>query len=119
MVVQGMMVTKFLNRVMKKRSGLLPAFAVVIGDDESDDYMYRSLYQHLVHSAPNADLARSRSFTVVVGRRQCPAHYYINEVSDVEKLMLSFARSTSSPSISSPISPNKKIIHSTTPKVNG
>lgn len=114
-----MIVSKFLNRVMKKRSGLLPAFAVVIGDDESDDFMYRSLYHHLVHSCPNADLARSRSFTVVVGRRQCPAQYYVNEVSDIETLLSSFAQSTLSPSISSPLSPNKKIIVNATSKITG
>lgn len=70
----------FLERIQHKRSGLLPSFTLLVGDDESDDYMTRVFYCTLANSATGAGLARSKSYTVTVGRRDCPSHYYVNEV---------------------------------------
>lgn len=75
-----MLAKQFLERLQRKRAGLLPTFTLVIGDDESDDYMFQATYQHFSSCASDAALGNSRVFTSVVGRQKCAAHYYVNSV---------------------------------------
>jgi Trehalose-phosphatase len=37
---KGVIVKSFMNRLLKKRAGRLPVFALIIGDEQCDDMMF-------------------------------------------------------------------------------
>mmetsp|Transcript_30642 Transcript_30642/g.51813 ORF Transcript_30642/g.51813 Transcript_30642/m.51813 type:complete len:1299 (+) Transcript_30642:113-4009(+) len=92
---KGFLVKPLLERVQKMRGGKLPGFLMVVGDEEADDVMVEMAYDVLSHAAPDADMRRCKTFTVSVGKRSCPAQFYVNGVSDVERLLVTLARSSS------------------------
>ena len=42
------MVNKFLQRVLGRRAGKVPSFALTIGDSDVDDYMFEVLHRPLL-----------------------------------------------------------------------
>eukprot|EP00595_Chromulina_sp_UTEXLB2642_P002684 CAMPEP_0196762724 /NCGR_PEP_ID=MMETSP1095-20130614/2653_1 /TAXON_ID=96789 ORGANISM="Chromulina nebulosa, Strain UTEXLB2642" /NCGR_SAMPLE_ID=MMETSP1095 /ASSEMBLY_ACC=CAM_ASM_000446 /LENGTH=1168 /DNA_ID=CAMNT_0042114379 /DNA_START=78 /DNA_END=3584 /DNA_ORIENTATION=- len=96
---KGVITSLFLNRIQQKRANRLPAFALVIGDEVSDDFMHDSLYNHIASSLPGAGLRNFEGFTVTVGKRDgSPALYYTNDVTDVENLLVALQNATNNPS---------------------
>ena len=41
---KGVIVKRFMNRLIQKRAGRLPVFAMVVGDELSDDVMFEVQY---------------------------------------------------------------------------
>eukprot|EP01035_Chromulina_nebulosa_P021287 gene21287-27581_t len=96
---KGVITSLFLNRIQQKRANRLPAFALVIGDEVSDDFMHDSLYNHIASSLPGAGLRNFEGFTVTVGKRDgSPALYYTNDVKNVENLLVALQNATNNPS---------------------
>ena len=87
------MVRHFLRRLISKRARRLPIFACVIGDEASDDIMFDALFDVIGENACPARLTDLRTFTVCVGRRETPADFYVNDVTDVEHLLAKLADS--------------------------
>lgn len=88
---KGVMVKYLMSRVIHKRAGKLPDFIMVMGDEESDDRMYETLYEVLAESSPNSGLKSVKTYTVNVGKRSCPAEAYVMDVQDVEDLLTKIA----------------------------
>lgn len=90
---KGVMVRKLMERLNAKRAGKMPAFVMIMGDEESDDMMYEELYQIIGASAPAAHGTDMKAFTINVGKRVTPAKLYMNDVQDVECLLDALASS--------------------------
>jgi len=95
---KGLFVQRFLDRALSQRGGQLPSLGVVVGDDTSDDYMIQA-YTNMICSAPPVSWSSSLSspslFSIVVGRKESAADYYVNEVKDLEELLTSLTSITS------------------------
>jgi len=90
---KGVLVRHFLRRLITKRATRLPIFACVIGDEVSDDIMFDALFDVVSETGCPARLTDLRTFTVCVGRRETPADFYVNDVTDVEHLLTKLADS--------------------------
>eukprot|EP00128_Syssomonas_multiformis_P018365 Colp12_sorted_trinity150504_noHs@3578 len=84
---KGLLIKPLLEKVMGRRGGRLPGFLMVIGDEASDDKMVEVVYETLGSVAPSAGLGHCRTFATCVGKRNCPAQYYLNDVEDVQSLL--------------------------------
>eukprot|EP00968_Pinguiococcus_pyrenoidosus_P019693 scaffold2171_cov253-Pinguiococcus_pyrenoidosus.AAC.7 len=78
-------------------SGRSPEFVLVVGDDASDEHMFRSLYNFMgTAEEPDAELdgqePMSNVYTVSVGMRPSNATRYVNSVDDMEVLLEALAR---------------------------
>ena len=71
--------------------GNAPDFVVCIGDDRSDEDMFESITTTL-SAQPSSEI-----FACTVGRKPSKAKYFLDEVSDVVKLLQGLANTSSSP----------------------
>ena len=71
-----------------------PDFVVCIGDDRSDEEMFESITTTL--SAQSSSIS-TEVFACTVGRKPSKAKYFLDEVSDVVKLLQGLANTSSSP----------------------
>ncbi|XP_010510971.1 PREDICTED: probable alpha,alpha-trehalose-phosphate synthase [UDP-forming] 10 [Camelina sativa] len=90
-VSKGLVTGKILNRMLE--DGSVPDFVVCIGDDRSDEEMFESISTTL--SAQSSSMS-TEIFACTVGRKPSKAKYFLDEVSDVVKLLQGLAN-TSSP----------------------
>ena len=74
--------------------GNAPDFVVCIGDDRSDEEMFESIATTL--SAQSLSVS-AEIFACTVGRKPSKAKYFLDEVSDVVKLLQGLANTSSSP----------------------
>mmetsp|Transcript_44982 Transcript_44982/g.140907 ORF Transcript_44982/g.140907 Transcript_44982/m.140907 type:complete len:1068 (-) Transcript_44982:2259-5462(-) len=77
--------------------GRSPEFVLVVGDDASDEHMFRALYNFMgCTTEPAAPFPGteplSHVYTVSVGMRPTNATRYVTQVDDVEDLLASLAR---------------------------
>jgi len=73
--------------------GIAPDFVVCIGDDRSDEEMFENISTTL--SAQSSSMS-TEIFACTVGRKPSKAKYFLDEVSDVVKLLQGLTN-TSSP----------------------
>lgn len=90
---KGVIVKKFLDRVMQHRADKLPEFCVIIGDEESDDKMFEAAYDLACNAPPSSSIKNMSLFTTCVGLRETPAALYLDDVKDVEDLLVTLAKS--------------------------
>ena len=90
-LTKGVMVEEFFKKLLSFRAGLVPAFAFVAGDEDSDDCMFDVFYE-LLNNSQNASVQTIRGFTVSVGKRPgTSATLYANDVNHIEKVLTSLA----------------------------
>lgn len=95
MLDKGLMVSEFLKRLLNFRAGVVPSFLLVMGDEESDDKMYESVYKFIANAPPSAGLRDMKAFTVNIGKRDTTkADLYLKNVKAVEDLVGALAQST-------------------------
>ena len=108
-----------LEKVLARRGGRLPGFLLVVGDEQSDDkmvevglytqlqllvvdvtadinfvlFLSQVVYKVLGSVPPSAAIRSCKVFTTCVGKRTCPAQFYVNDVEDVEALLSRLAHS--------------------------
>ena len=87
---KGLIVSKFLQRIVAMRGGRLPGMITVLGAEETDDGMTQSVFNMVRDSPSQAELRRLKTFTIAVGKRESSAQFYLNDISDVERLLNSF-----------------------------
>ncbi|KAF2540655.1 hypothetical protein F2Q68_00031546 [Brassica cretica] len=93
-VSKGLVTGKVLRRMLEE--GNAPDFVVCIGDDRSDEEMFESITTTL-SAQPSSEI-----FACTVGRKPSKAKYFLDEVSDVVKLLQGLANTSSSPKPSYP-----------------
>ncbi|KAG5414644.1 hypothetical protein IGI04_002211 [Brassica rapa subsp. trilocularis] len=86
---KGLVTGKVLRRMLEE--GNAPDFVVCIGDDRSDEDMFESITTTL-SAQPSSEI-----FACTVGRKPSKAKYFLDEVSDVVKLLQGLANTSSSP----------------------
>jgi trehalose 6-phosphate synthase/phosphatase len=91
-VSKGLVTGKVLSRMVEE--GKAPDFVVCIGDDRSDEEMFESITTTL--SAQSSSPMSTEIFACTVGRKPSKAKYFLDEVSDVVKLLQGLT-TTSSP----------------------
>ncbi|KAG5407901.1 hypothetical protein IGI04_014020 [Brassica rapa subsp. trilocularis] len=91
-VSKGLVTGKVLSRMHEE--GNAPDFVVCIGDDRSDEEMFESIATTL--SAQSSSVS-AEIFVCMVGRKPSKAKYFLDEVSDVVKLLQGLANTSSSP----------------------
>ena len=80
------------------RRGGHPDFVLCIGDDTTDENMFKTIYEYIaersedsIHGAQQERkpkvLVQQHVFTCTVAKKASNAHLYLNEVSDVENLL--------------------------------
>lgn len=77
-----MVAEKVLSRMVS--SGTPPDFVMCIGDDKSDEDMFESIIA--TSSSPNLP-ATPEIFACTVGQKPSKAKYYLDDASDVVKLL--------------------------------
>jgi hydroxymethylpyrimidine pyrophosphatase-like HAD family hydrolase len=85
---KGNIVTLLLKKIIACRGGRLPAMITVMGDQEIDDGMFEAVFNSIAKSPPSAQLRKTKTFCISVGKRYSPANYYVNDVA--VRLMFSF-----------------------------
>lgn len=93
-VSKGLAVEKVIHRMVE--NGNSPDMVMCIGDDRSDEDMFESI----LNTVTNPDLPmRPEIFACTVGRKPSKAKYFLDDVSDVLKLLegLGAASSSSKP----------------------
>jgi len=90
---KGVMVKLILERLLSFRASSLPAFALVMGDEPTDDAMFNALYKVIGNSPASSSLRTMKAFTISVGKRTTPANLYAKDVLDVERILSSLAAS--------------------------
>nr|AXH37641.1 trehalose-6-phosphate synthase [Moringa oleifera] len=90
-VSKGLVAEKVLLRMVD--SGQPPDFVMCIGDDRSDEDMFKSILGTV--SSPSLP-ATPDIFACTVGRKPSKAKYYLDDVADVVKLLQGLATSSSS-----------------------
>ncbi|KAJ4879694.1 hypothetical protein Rs2_36748 [Raphanus sativus] len=93
-VSKGLAVEKVIHRMVE--NGISPDMVMCIGDDRSDEDMFESI----LNTVTNPDLPmRPEIFACTVGRKPSKAKYFLDDVSDVLKLLegLGAASSSSKP----------------------
>lgn len=77
---KGLIVKLLLRRVLAKRGGQLPHFAMIIGDEPSDDKMFDALYETMRDIPEGAGVKNLDAFTIMVGPRESNANFQLNDV---------------------------------------
>lgn len=89
-VSKGLVAEKILSRMVN--DGKAPDFVMCIGDDRSDEDMFESILSTvtspLLPSPPEI-------FACTVGRKPSKAKYYLDDASDVVKLLQGLATASS------------------------
>jgi hypothetical protein len=65
---------------MSLRAGRLPAMITVVGDEKIDFQMMDVIYETIASYPLATDLKRMKTFTIVVGKKEAPAQFYVNNV---------------------------------------
>ncbi|KAG2303710.1 hypothetical protein Bca52824_032361 [Brassica carinata] len=90
-VSKGLAVKKVIHRMVE--NGNSPDMVMCIGDDRSDEDMFESI----LNTVTNPDLPmRPEIFACTVGRKPSKAKYFLDDVSDVLKLLAGLAAASSS-----------------------
>ncbi|XP_010547901.1 PREDICTED: probable alpha,alpha-trehalose-phosphate synthase [UDP-forming] 10 [Tarenaya hassleriana] len=99
-VSKGVVTEKVLNRMSE--NGNPPDFVVCIGDDRSDEDMFESITSTL--TARSSPVSSPEIFACTVGRKPSKAKYFLDDVSDVEKLLQGLGNaSNAKPRYSTPL----------------
>lgn len=89
-VSKGLVAEKVLLRMVS--SGTRPDFVMCIGDDRSDEDMFESILSTV--SGPSLPTA-PEIFACTVGRKPSKAKYYLDDPSDVVRLLEGLASASS------------------------
>ncbi|XP_010525747.1 PREDICTED: probable alpha,alpha-trehalose-phosphate synthase [UDP-forming] 11 isoform X2 [Tarenaya hassleriana] len=89
-VSKGKVVENLIGN-MRNSKGMRPDFLLCIGDDRSDEDMFESIVNHL--DVPSI----AEVFACTVGQKPSKAKYYLDDTSDVIKLLLWLADSSGEP----------------------
>ena len=60
-------------------------FLMAMGDDASDEHMYKACYSHF--SEMESDRSIQNFFTITVGKKPSHANLYLEDASEVEELL--------------------------------
>lgn len=89
-VSKGLVAEKILSRMVN--DGKAPDFVMCIGDDRSDEDMFESILSTV--SSPSLP-SPPEIFACTVGRKPSKAKYYLDDASDVVKLLQGLATASS------------------------
>ena len=69
-----------LQKLLSLRAGRPPAMITVMGDEKIDFQMMEVVHDLIAAYPLTADLKRMKTFTIVVGKKEAPAQFYVNNV---------------------------------------